>query len=304
MNARPRANRRVAAAPISWGVCEVPGWGLQMPPERVLQEIAELGFEATELGPIGWLPLEPVALRAQLGRYGLRLVGGFVPLVLHERDLGSTRAEPERIARVLAAAGAEMFVAAVVMDAGWAPPAPLDDAAWRRLTGHLEEIQELVAEIGLQLVLHPHARTLVEREEEIERVLAATQVTLCLDTGHLSIAGVDPVEFTRRHIERIAHVHLKDVDFGLAERFRSGELTLVEATQGGLFRPLGQGDAAIAEVVELLERKGYERWLVLEQDTAITGEEPPVGRGPVLDVQASVAYLNELAPTKEEVSQT
>jgi inosose dehydratase len=304
VNARPPANRRVAAAPISWGVCEVPGWGLQMPSERVLQEIAELGFEATELGPIGWLPLEPVALRAQLDRYGLRLVGGFVPLVLHERDLGSTRAEAERIARVLAAAGAEMFVAAVVMDAGWAPPAPLDDAAWRRLTGHLEEIQELVAEIGLQLVLHPHAGTLVEREEEIERVLAATQVTLCLDTGHLSIAGVDPVEFTRRHIERIAHVHLKDVDFGLAERFRSGELTLVEATQGGLFRPLGQGDAAIAEVVELLERKGYERWLVLEQDTAITGEEPPVGRGPVLDVQASVAYLNELAPTKEEVSQT
>jgi inosose dehydratase len=304
VNARPRANRRVAAAPISWGVCEVPGWGLQMPSERVLQEIAELGFEATELGPIGWLPLEPVALRAQLDRYGLRLVGGFVPLVLHERDLGSTRAEAERIARVLAAAGAEMFVAAVVMDAGWAPPAPLDDAAWRRLTGHLEEIQELVAEIGLQLVLHPHAGTLVEREEEIERVLAATQVPLCLDTGHLSIAGVDPVEFTRRHIERIAHVHLKDVDFGLAERFRSGELTLVEATQGGLFRPLGQGDAAIAEVVELLERKGYERWLVLEQDTAITGEEPPVGRGPVLDVQASVAYLNELAPTKEEVSQT
>jgi inosose dehydratase len=304
VNARPPANRRVAAAPISWGVCEVPGWGLQMPPERVLQEIAELGFEATELGPIGWLPLEPVALQAQLDRYGLRLVGGFVPLVLHERDLGPIRAEAERIARVLAAAGAEMFVAAVVMDAGWAPPAPLDDAAWRRLTGHLEEIQELVAEIGLQLVLHPHAGTLVEREEEIERVLAATQVTLCLDTGHLSIAGVDPVEFTRRHIERIAHVHLKDVDFGLAERFRSGELTLVEATQEGLFRPLGQGDAAIAEVVELLERKGYERWLVLEQDTAITGEEPPVGRGPVLDVQASVAYLNELAPTKEEVSQT
>jgi inosose dehydratase len=304
VNARPPANRRVAAAPISWGVCEVPGWGLQLPPERVLPEIAALGFEATELGPIGWLPLEPVALQAQLDRYGLRLVGGFVPLVLHERDLGPTRTEAERIARVLAAADAEMFVAAVVMDAGWAMPGPLDDAAWRRLTDHLAEIQELVAETGLQLVLHPHAGTLVEGEEEIERVLAATQVPLCLDTGHLSIAGVDPVEFTRRHVERIAHVHLKDVDFGLAERFRSGELTLVEATQKGLFRPLGQGDAAISEVVELLERKGYERWLVLEQDTAITGEEPPVGSGPVLDVQASVAYLNELAPTKEEVPQT
>jgi inosose dehydratase len=304
VNARPPAPRRVAAAPISWGVCEVPGWGLQLPPERVLPEIAELGFEATELGPIGWLPLEPVALRAQLDRYGLQLVGGFVPLVLHERDLGPTRAEAERIARVLAAAGAEMFVAAAVMDAGWAAPVPLADPAWRRLTDNLARIQELVAELGLELVLHPHAGTLVEREEEIERVLAAAPVPLCLDTGHLSIAEVDPVELARRHGDRVAHVHLKDIDFGLAERFRSGELTLVEATQEGLFRPLGQGDAGIAEVVELLERKGYERWLVLEQDTAITGEEPPVGRGPVLDVQASVAYLNELAPTKEEVPQT
>ncbi|HEX2413831.1 MAG TPA: TIM barrel protein, partial [Thermoleophilaceae bacterium] len=305
VSARPLANRRVAAAPISWGVCEVPGWGLQLPPERVLPEIAALGFEATELGPIGWLPLEPVALRARLDRHRLQLVGGFVPLVLHERDLAPARADAERIARVLAAAGAELFEAAVVMDAGWAPPAPLDDAAWGLLTDHLAQIHELVAGIGLELVLHPHAGTLVEREEEIERVLAATQVPLCLDTGHLSIAGVDPVVFTRRHGERVAHVHLKDIDFGLAERFRSGELTLVEATQKGLFRPLGHGDAAIAEVVELLERKGYERWLVLEQDTAITGEEPLVGRGPVLDVQASVAYLNELAPmTQEEVPQT
>jgi inosose dehydratase len=297
VTARPPAKRRVAAAPISWGVCEVPGWGLQLPPERVLTEVAALGFEATELGPIGWLPLEPAALREQLDRRRLRLVCGFVPLVLHERDLGPVRAEAERIARVLAAAGGELFEAAVVMDAAWSAPVPLDDAAWRRLADNLTQIQELVSELGLELVLHPHAGTLVEREDDIERVLAAGQVALCLDTGHLAIAGVDPVEFARRHGERVAHVHLKDIDFGLAERFRSGELTLVEATQEGLFRPLGQGDAGIAEVVELLERKGYERWLVLEQDTAITGEEPPVGRGPVLDVQASVAYLNELAPT-------
>jgi inosose dehydratase len=304
VSARPPAANRVAAAPISWGVCEVPGWGFQLPPERVLPEIAALGFEATELGPIGWLPLEPVALRARLDRHGLRLVGGFVPLVLHERDLEPTRAEAERIARVLAAAGGELFEAAIVMDADWSPPVSLDDAAWRRLADNLAQIQEFVAALGVELVLHPHAGTLVDREEDIERLLASGQVPLCLDTGHLSIAGVDPVAVVRRHGERVAHVHLKDVDFGLAERYRSGGLTLVEATQEGLFRPLGQGNAAIAEVVELLERKGYERWLVLEQDTAITGEEPPVGGGPVLDVQASVAYLNELAPTEEEVSQT
>jgi inosose dehydratase len=303
MNADPMAMavpHRVAAAPISWGVCEVPGWGLMLPPERVLSEMAALGFRATELGPLDWLPLDPGALRAALERHGLELVGGFVPLVLHEPDAGPARGCAERIARVLAAIGADVFVAAVVMDDDWSEPQPLDDAAWGRVARHLDEVTELVAGLGLDLVLHPHAGTLVEREPEIERLLASSHAPLCLDTGHLTIAAADPADFVRRHGDRVAHVHLKDVDAAVAERYRAGELSLVEATQVGLFRPLGQGDANIAEVIELLEGTGYERWLVLEQDTAITGEEPPVGQGPVLDVQASVAYLNALAPREEE----
>jgi inosose dehydratase len=294
----------VAAAPISWGVCEVPGWGLMLPPERVLSEMAALGFRATELGPIDWLPLDPGPLRAALQRYDLELVGGFVPLVLHEPDASPARERTDRIGRVLAAAGADVFVAAVVMDDDWSEPQPLDEAGWGRVAQHLDELAELSADLGLELVLHPHAGTLIEREPEIERVLAASRAPLCLDTGHLTIAAADPADLVRRHGDRVAHVHLKDVDAAVAGRYRAGELSLVEATHAGLFRPLGQGDANIAEVIELLEGTGYERWLVLEQDTAITGEEPPVGQGPVLDVQASVAYLNALAPREEEVPQT
>ena len=124
----------------------------------------------------------------------------------------------------------------------------------------------------------------------------------CFDTGHLLIGGVDPAQFVRDHADRIGHVHLKDVDASLAERVRAGELSLVQATQMGLFRPLGDGDARIDEVVALLDDTGYERWLVLEQDLAITGEEPPVDGGPALDVARSIEFLSTPAPRRERVS--
>ena len=93
-------------------------------------------------------------------------------------------------------------------------------------------------------------------------------------------------------------MHLKDVDDAIAGRLRRGELTLVQAVQAGLFRPLGEGDVRLEAVLDGLD--GYERWLVLEQDTAITGEEPPVGSGPVTDVRTSIEYLHSLAPAWRE----
>jgi inosose dehydratase len=293
--------RRLAGAPISWGVCEVPGWGRQLSPQRVLAEMAALGLTATELGPPGYLPLEPTALRATLDEHGLEPVGGFVPLVLHERSCDGARRVAADAAARLRAAGAGVFVAAAVMDGEWSTPAPLDDELLGRMAEHLSAVAALVAEHGLTLALHPHAGTLVESAADGERLLAATDVGWCLDTGHLLIGGGDPAAFVRAHADRVVHVHLKDVDAALAARYRAGELTLMGATQAGLFRPLGRGDAGIAEVLDELDAHGYERWLVLEQDAAITGEEPPVGRGPVLDVQASIEFLANTAPRRERV---
>jgi inosose dehydratase len=288
----------LAGAPISWGVCEVPDWGLQLPPERVLSEMADLGLTATELGALGWLPLDGHAVRATLDRYGLKLVGGFVPIVVGGEDDAETAAEQ------LAAAGADVFVAALVQDLEWSRPTPLDDAGWRRAGAHLQELADTVAQRGLTLVLHPHVGTLVESAREVEQALAHTDVPFCFDTGHLLIGGVDPAQFVRDHADRIRHVHLKDVDAAVAERLRRGELSLVEAVQAGLFRPLGDGDARIDEIVRLLDEKGYERWLVLEQDLAITGTEPPAGGGPALDVARSIEFLSTSAPRRERVSLT
>jgi len=75
---------RIAGAPISWGVCEVPGWGHQMTAERVLTEMRAPGIEATEFGPDGFLPADPDTRAKTLASHGLAVVGGFVPMVLHD----------------------------------------------------------------------------------------------------------------------------------------------------------------------------------------------------------------------------
>jgi inosose dehydratase len=295
--------RRLAGAPISWGVCEVPGWGHQLPPARVFAEMTSLGLRATELGPIGYLPLDPQELRTYLDSAGVRLIGGFVPLVLHEPEMDGARARAHQMAELFAAAGADVLVAALVADDDWSAPHELSDAEWERLSANLAEVDALVAGHGLQLAVHPHVGTLIERDAAVQRLLAATDAGWCLDTGHLLIGGTDPLDFTRRHGARIVHVHLKDVDANIAARVRVGELSLVEATQHGLFRPLGEGDVAIEEILRALDDVGYEHWLVLEQDAAITGPEPPDGEGPVLDVKRSIEYLTRLAPERGEVAQ-
>lgn len=290
---------RLAGAPISWGVCEVPGWGRMLPADRVLAEMASLGFSATELGPPGFLPDEPTELRRKLDEFGLRLVGGFVALVLHDPAMTeSTLDQARRAAALIDEAGGAVFVTAAVVDQAWARRVALDHGEWRQLGHTLALLEEIAAERGLVHVLHPHVGTLVETAEDIQHVAEQSEVRWCLDTGHLAIGDVDPVAFARDVGDKVAHVHLKDVDLSLADRVTAGEMSLLGAVQRGLFRPLGRGNLAITEVVTALEASGYDGWYVLEQDTAIMGDEPPDGTGPVDDVRQSVDHLRAVVASR------
>ena len=160
----------------------------------------------------------------------------------------------------------------------------------------IDEVDEIASRHGLRQVVHPHVATLVETAGELERFLATSDVPICLDTGHLTLGGADPVDIAERSAERVGLVHLKDVRLDVAARLGAGDLGLMAAVQAGLFAPLGDGDVPVADVIFALERHGYDGLYVLEQDVAITGGEPPAGEGPVRDVAKSVAYLRSLEP--------
>jgi inosose dehydratase len=279
----------------------VPGWGVQLPPEQVLPEMRALGFTATEAGPDGYLGATAGEIGTRLERYGLRLIGGFLPLVLHDRVARAEALETaRRVAEHFRAAGASFLVSALVVDPGWSPRRPLTRDEWRRAFEGLARVDEIADANGLTHVLHPHWGTLVERREDVWQVLEGCDVKLCLDTGHLALGGTDPVELARLAGTRVAHVHLKDVDSGLGARLRDGALELVPAVKAGVFRRLGDGDAPIADAVAALEAAGYTGWYVLEQDVSVGGSDREPERGPTENVRASLAYLNGLLATCPE----
>jgi inosose dehydratase len=283
---------RIAGAPISWGVCEVPGWGFQLDPALVLRQMRDVGLVATELGPEGFLPRDPQAAARTLGAAGLRAVGGFVPVVLHEAAHDPLPVVDAALDSLVAAGAGVVVLAAATGGEGYDERPELDDAAWARLLANLDRLAAHAAGRGVVAVLHPHVGTLVERREEVDRVLAGSDVPLCLDTGHLLVGGTDPVDLARSVPERVRHVHLKDVDSSWAAKVRDGDVTYTEAVAAGMYRPLGGGDVDVAQIVRLLESHGYQCWYVLEQDTVLTG--PPTGDGAPDDVRVSVAYLRSL----------
>ncbi len=294
---------RAAGAPITWGVCEAPGWGVQLPAARVLGEMRAVGLGATELGPPGFLPGESGDLRALLDAYGLRLVAGFVPIVLH--DPGRIDAELEKAAaavRLLAGGGAGVLVlAAALPRAGYESSSELDDVEWKTLADSIERVSELAGELGLRVALHPHHGTAIEGPGEVARLLEVSPVGLCLDTGHLLVGGTDPVELVRQDPSRVTHVHLKDVDAGWAGRVRARSCGYAEAVRGGLYRPLGTGDVGVAEIVRTLEASGYEGWYVLEQDTVLD-VAPEEGEGPIHAASASLDFLRGMVPAQAQGS--
>ncbi|MGO2860356.1 MAG: sugar phosphate isomerase/epimerase family protein [Brevibacterium sp.] len=288
------SNVKIAAAPISWGVCEVPDWGYQLSPERVLTEMQELGFDATEFGPEGFLPDDAAGRAKTLQKHAMQAVGGFYPAIIHDPDHDPLPGI-ERELEAYTAAGADTLVlaAATGVDGYDAERPELDDAGWQTVYRNIDRILEAAAARGVTVSLHSHVGTMIETQDDVDRILTGTNVDFCFDTGHMFIGGVDPVDFVQKHTGRISHAHLKDVSLDRARSVQAGEQTYYDAVVDGMYQPLGQGDIDIASIVGTLIRAGFDGWFTLEQDTVVA-DEPAPGAGPIEQARASLSYLKTI----------
>lgn len=288
--------QRIAGGPITWGVDGSPGWGHLLPSDRVLAEMADTGLRATELGPDGFLPTDPDEMVDYVKGFGLQVVGGFVPAVLYrDRSIDSQLEYVDRATGQLARSGSDVVVLGPDSHhVGYDVEVEMTDEEWEVFLANLERLMATVSEHGLSTALHPHWGMAIARKHHVERLLESCEVGVCLDTGHLYLAGCDPLDIARLAGDRIDHVHLKDVDDALADRVRGGQLGFRQAVIDGIFKPLGAGGVDIDGLIRHLEADSYRGWYVLEQDTALA-RDPAPGEGPLVDAETSVAYLEALA---------
>ena len=275
---------QVANAPLSYGAFEMTvGTDFAVPePERVLEAIGAAGYAGTDLGPPGYLG-EGDVLRERLATHGLALVGGFVPMRFSDAaGFGEDGAGLRHTLELFDAAGAE-GARPVLCDAGGPervanpgrggedPSLRLGDARWRVLAENVERAAETARERGYEPVFHHHTSTYVEGLPEIERLLEDTDVPLLLDSGHLAVAGGDPVAALRDWGERIGAVHIKDVRLDVLETVKAERADTLTAWRRGLFCALGEGDVDLGGFCAELGRRGYDGWVVVEQDRVLDG---------------------------------
>jgi inosose dehydratase len=263
----------LGSAPDSWGVW-FPDDAKQIPWSRFLDEIAEVGYEWTELGPFGYLPKDEAVLREELGRRGLKVCGTFVMFDFEAEGAWDQHGEEvRRTCALLAELGAGFLI--VIDDVYsnlWTGearvPRDLDEAAWSRLLETTSKIADVAREHGLRPVLHPHAETHVEYEPQIERFLAEAdpRLELCLDVGHHAYRGGDPVAFIRRHGDRLGYLHLKSVDGGLRKRVDEEQIPFATAVAMDMFVEPEAGIVDFEAVRDALEEVGYEGFGIVEQD--------------------------------------
>jgi inosose dehydratase len=284
-----RSLHRLALSPACWGISERPEWGHQIDPERVLSEAAAVGEGAITAGPPGFLPDRSDHARAMLRRHRLEVVAGQVHAVLHHHEIrGPELAHIDGHAHWLSAIGAATLVLAVIPERTPGAQRPsLSHSEWAHLLHSIGSVEHVCARHKVRLAVQPRFGSMIESPEEIERLLVGSEAGVCVDIGHLVISGADPVEVIELAAGRIQHVHLNDVDLDLARRVRERSLDFDDAVTRNLYRPVGEGGADVARVIEALRAASYRGWHTLEQETRLPAPDVrPLGR-----ISRSLDYL-------------
>jgi inosose dehydratase len=264
---------RIGINPITWTNDDVPSLGGDTPVETCLDETRQAGFHGTELG--GKFPRGSAALSALLKRYDLELVSGWFDGRILERDVETEFEAIRSHLTLLRELGATCVVYAdtshgrhdgIFRPISQRPLLAAED--WPAYGRKMTLLAERMADFGVRMAFHHHMGTIVETDSEIDSLMNHTgeAVGLLYDSGHCAFSGGNPETLLDRHLERVVHVHCKDVRADVLVRARDEDMSFMDAVLAGIFTVPGDGAIPFARLLGKLAHASYSGWLVVEAE--------------------------------------
>ncbi len=273
---------KIANAPCSWGALEFELEGKSVGYQQVLSEMVETGYSGTELGDWGFMPTQPEALSSVLTDKNLQLLGAFVPVALADssrHEAGVNQAL--KTAGLMHAAGFKNAFIVLADENGSVPERTqfagritpemgLNEGQWKVFAEGANRIAQAVKDkYSMRTVFHHHCAGYVETPSEVDKLMEYTRpdlLGLCLDMGHYTFGGGDPLKALKKYHDRIWHVHFKDFDPKVGEEAKEKQYDYFKSVEQGVFCELGKGSVDFQSIVAFLKEKGYDGWIVVEQD--------------------------------------
>ena len=289
---------RYGTNPIAWSNDDDRTLGGDIPLERCLSDAGRIGFEGIEKGHK--FPSDAATLKATLERHGLAYVSGWHSLKLLERSVEEEKAAIQPHLDVLAALGCSVCIVCETSGAvHGAADAPLGDrpklagSDWDGFCAAVEAVASHCRGLGIDLAYHHHMGTVVETMEEIEAFMAhaGPNTKLLLDTGHATFAGADPAALAERYMDRIVHIHAKNVRPAVRDKTLAEGLSFLQAVRLGVFTVPGDKEGCVdfPAVLRIAARHRYSGWLIAE------AEQDPEQRDPVYYQTLALKTLRSMA---------
>ena len=284
-------------APIGWCNDDMPELGGENTFRQIVSEMALAGFTGCEIG--NKYPSDPAELKWELDLRGMRIASRWFSSFILTQPIEQVEADFVKELEFLAAVGANRIN---VSEQSYSIQGQMDtpvladkrhvmnDEEWDRFCKGLNHLGRIAKERGFKLCFHHHMGTVVQTAEETDRMLANTDpeyVFLCYDTGHFTFAGEDPLSVLKKYVDRVGHVHLKDMRADVVAKVAPEGWSFLQAVRNGAFTVPGDGCVDYDPIIKLLSDAKYEGWLLVE------AEQDPAKANPLEYAIKARNYIRE-----------
>jgi inosose dehydratase len=264
---------KIGVSPIGWSNDDFPELGGDTTLEQCLKEASEIGFSGIESG--GKFPKKANELIPKLEKENLKLCSGWYGGNLLKNtvkdEISLIQSQIDLFKECKAPCLVYTDVSGSIQRHAKTPLSKrpiLKRDEWKNFYEKINELSKYMEDCGVPLAYHHHMGTVVQSQEDTERLIDNTlsSVKLLIDTGHMLFAGGDLIKVAKDYSSRLQHVHCKDIRKDVLNKSLKNDLSFIDAFFAGVFTVPGDGCIDYKTFLKLLKDLNYKGWLVVEAE--------------------------------------